>query len=259
MSNKFSLSVWIAMLFFAANLLRAQTSPVISIPDSQVNLGQTLDLDVRVSNFNQIISAAFTVNWDATLLEYAGVTNIALGLSVDDNFNIMSVGNGVLTYLFFDSSLNGKSLADGQVLFTIRLNAVSTTDTYTPVVFGGLQEVVDVTEQALAASFMPAVVTIGMPVGVTDKVSDSLLALDVTPNPFAGDALIQVTLAQAGSATWVLTGTNGQQLATGKMDGMVGTQPLVVPKALFQQSGTYFIKIQQGEITQTARLVCVRP
>jgi len=259
MSNKFSLSVWIAMLFFTANLLRAQTSPVISIPDSQVDLGQTLDLDVRVSDFNQIISAAFTVNWDATLLEYAGVTNIALGLSLDDNFNIMGAENGVLTYLFFDSSLNGKSLADGQILFTIRLNAIGTSDTQTPVVFGGLQEVVDVTEQALAASFMPAIVTLGMPSGVTDFRDNQLLAVGVTPNPFAGDANIQLAFTQAGVATWVLTAMNGQQLASGKLDGMVGAQSLVIPKAIFPQSGTYLIQIQQGEITQTARLVCVKP
>lgn len=259
MSIKFSLSAWIATMFFVVNLLQAQTIPVISIPNAQVNIGQTLDLDVRVSDFNQIISAAFTVNWDASLLEYAGVTNIALGLSVDDNFNIMSVGNGVLTYLFFDTSLNGKSLADGQVLFTIRLNAISTTDTQTPVVFGGLQEVVDVTEQALAASFVPAVVTIGMPLGTADVFDNSLLGLDVVPNPFSGDANLQVTFAQAGSATWVLTGMNGQQLATGKMDGTVGTQSLVIPKAFFQQSGVYFIKFQQGEITQMARLISVRP
>jgi hypothetical protein len=246
-------------MFFVVNFSHAQTTPVISIPDSQVNLGQTLDLDVRVSDFNQIISAAFTVNWDATLLEYAGVTNIALGLSLDDNFNIMGVENGMLTYLFFDSSLSGKTLADGQVLFTIRLNAIGSTDTQTPVVFGGLQEVVDVTEQALVASFMPAIVTIGMPLGVSnDAQLNSAVALDVVPNPFAGDANIQVKLSQAGEATWVMTSINGQQLATGKINGMVGAQQISLPKALFSQSGVYLFKIQQGGVTQMARLICAK-
>lgn len=258
MRINFSPCVWIAALVLAGNLLYAQTAPVIYIADEQVNQGQSLDLDVRVTNFNQIVSAAFAVNWDPTLLTYTGVTNIALGLSIDDNFNTMNVENGVLTYLFFDTSLNGKTLADGQVLFTIRLTAASGQDTQTPVLFGGLQEVVDTTEQALAAEFSPGMVTIGTPNAVGDIDLPSFAA-QVTPNPFSGDATVLLTFAQAGEIAWVLSYTNGQQLATGKMDAIRGSQQLLLPNALFKQSGSYILKVQQGDVVLTERLVFVKP
>ncbi len=96
---KFQLSqcFGIISLLLVSLSLTAQDTPSIYIDDKQVEPGQTIDVDVLVTNYNDIVSSAFIVTWDSMVLRYVGVDYIAFGLSEDDNFNAMNASGGELS------------------------------------------------------------------------------------------------------------------------------------------------------------------
>jgi large repetitive protein len=119
------------LLFFSlagcfANRVAAQNRLSFNLTQAApqtVNVGDTLNLDVVVHNFDSIVSFQYTMEWDETLLQYAGLTNI----TVPDQGNFLS-------YLFTPSQLtvgwntgNGtfRTVANGTTIYRLRLKARS--------------------------------------------------------------------------------------------------------------------------------------
>jgi hypothetical protein len=255
MNIKLSQYLGVVTLLLLVFSLSAQNSPSIFMNNKDAEPGETVEFDVFVRGYTEIISTAFVINWDSLMLRYVGVNNIALGLSVDDNFNTSSVTGGKLTYLYFDNSLAGNSLQDDQVLFTLRLEAIGSVGTVTNVDFSGLMEVVDTSETALTVDFVGSVVNIG--VVSAAEVARTAFTAAVSPNPFSGDAQVLLELPQGGPVTWTLSQTNGQQIGTGSVDLAPGKQTLALNNTLFKQSGSYILKLQLGDTVLTRRLICV--
>jgi hypothetical protein len=83
---------------------------------------KTIDIPIKVSNYNDLVSLQFSLSWDPAKLNFASISNygdasMQLGSS---NFGLTNINNGVLTFLWNDASLNGISLSDSTVLFNVR-------------------------------------------------------------------------------------------------------------------------------------------
>lgn len=247
----------IALLLVSLSLA-AQDTPSIYINDKQVEPSQTIDLDVLVNNYNDIISSAFIVTWDSMMLRYVGVDNIALGLSEDDNFNAMNATGGKLTYLYFDNSLNGNSLNNGGVLFTLQLEVIGAEGEQTEVGFAGLMEVVDTTETDVHAEFSGGLITIGE-VNSTSIATDMPLRAEVSPNPFSKSANVIIELNEGGEIFWTLSEISGQRIKDGKATFSPGSHVLELENTLFKHTGAYILQLQMGDIFITRRLLRVAP
>ena len=85
------------------------------------NVGDQVCVDVSVENFTDILGAQFSIDYDASSLEYESVGNFGLpGL----NENVMGLpGGGTnagdITVAWTDPNLGGVTVADGTVLFEI--------------------------------------------------------------------------------------------------------------------------------------------
>lgn len=247
----------IALLLVSLSL-SAQDSPVIFIDDQQVEPAQTIDLDVLVKDYDDIISSTFLVLWDSMMLRYVGVENIAFDLSEDDNFNAMSASGGELVYLYFDNSLSGNSLEDDEVLFTLQLEVIGMEGEQTEVSFGGLMEVVDTSEVDLGADFSGALISIGEPNSVVGLTSLPLGA-EVSPNPFSENGKVILELNEGGEVQWTLSEINGQHIMDGKADFSPGTHVLELEDTLFKHTGSYILQLQLGDTTITRRLLYIEP
>ncbi|PSR11819.1 MAG: hypothetical protein DA408_02075 [Bacteroidetes bacterium] len=255
MNIKLSQYFGVVALLLLVFSLSAQDSPSIFMNNKDVEPGETVEFDVFVKGYTEIISTAFVINWDSLMLRYVGVDNIALGLSVDDNFNASNATGGKLTYLYFDNSLAGNSLLDNEVLFTLRLEAIGSVGSVTNVDFGGLMEVVDTSETALTVDFVGSVVNIG--VVSAAEVARTAFTAAVSPNPFAGNAQVLLELPQGGTVNWTLSQTNGQLIGAGEANLAPGKQTLELNNTLFKQSGSYILKLQLGDTVLTKRLISV--
>lgn len=248
----------IIALLLVSLTLAAQDTPSIYIDDKQVEPGQIIDLDVLVSNYNDIVSSAFTVSWDSMMLRYVGVDNIAFGLSEDDNFNAMNASGGELTYLYFDNSLSGNTLNDGGALFTLQLEVIGSEGEQTLVDFGGLMEVVDTSVVDLNAEFSGGLITIGE-INSTSVTSAFPLRAEVSPNPFSETANVVIDLNVGGEVFWTLSEVSGQHIMDGKATFSQGNHVLKLENTLFKHTGAYILQLQMGDVSVTRRLLYVAP
>jgi len=87
-----------------------------------VNKGETHCMDLVVENFDDLIVVTFALQWDPTVLEFKEVANLAPIVAPGD-FGQSEVGQGKLSFQWFDAG-EGKSLPDGQILYSICFEAI---------------------------------------------------------------------------------------------------------------------------------------
>ena len=106
--------------------------------------GGTVDVDVSVSNFDNIISAQYFILWDSLVLSFDSVFNVTDEL---EQFSIGNIGtpetilngeDGEMTVSWSHSSTNAFSLPDNTVLFTVRMNVEGNDCDSTAVAIGNI-------------------------------------------------------------------------------------------------------------------------
>lgn len=107
----------------------------INIQTDNVDPGRNNCLDFTVFNFNEVVSAQFSVNWDNEVLAYTNFNNPNTLQGLDDNsFGVEQVANGSLIISWLSGSdNNGVTVDDNTVIFELCFDAI-----------GDLQECSDV-------------------------------------------------------------------------------------------------------------------
>ncbi|MDX1942027.1 MAG: cohesin domain-containing protein, partial [Saprospiraceae bacterium] len=111
---KLIVSIW-ALLTSAP--LFAQQPLVLQLPDTIVNSGDTLRLDILARQFTKIVSAQFSINWNPNVIRYVSfeetnLTFVAVGNS--------DAANGNLRFSWFDIQGVGQTLADGRSILRLK-------------------------------------------------------------------------------------------------------------------------------------------
>lgn len=125
--NKFCAPLFIILLWVTS----VHSQVKIDFTSGNVSAsGQTIDVDVVVSDFTDIVSMQFSLNWDPTIFSYSSVENVTTVLpqfTEDTNFGTpptaQAVNDGQLTVSWSLSSTNPASVPDGTRLFTLRLTS----------------------------------------------------------------------------------------------------------------------------------------
>jgi hypothetical protein len=87
--------------------------------------GSEVVAKVRVRNFNKILSAQGTVNFNATQLQFLNTEQYGIATLAPGNFGIGQTSSGSLTFTWNDASLNGVTLSDGSAVFGIRFRILA--------------------------------------------------------------------------------------------------------------------------------------
>ncbi len=118
--------IFTSILLFMTTAFFAQ--PVqfnFSSNTGQVAVGGTIDVDVKVSDFNNVAGMQFAIHWDEDMLEVASIENVNADVI---GFNQSNIAYG--TVGFFGSlrlswsGVTEVSLPDDAILFTMRMNAI---------------------------------------------------------------------------------------------------------------------------------------
>jgi large repetitive protein len=146
-----------------------------------VNVGDTLNLDVVVNGFDSIVSFQYTMEWDSTLLQYAGVTNIALP----------DAGN-FLSYLFTPAQMtlgwntgNGtfRTVANGTAIYRLRLKARAAGTYWTRIMTANSAPTPVEIIKFPSRSVLPTIVNFG------SSPNNATTALTVVATPAAGSTV----------------------------------------------------------------------
>jgi gliding motility-associated-like protein len=112
--------------------------------DETVASGGTVCVDVSVENFTNIVSMQYSINYDATVLEFDQSQGINLpGLTASNIANPTS-GNITLSWLANDP-IGGETVADGTVIFQLCFTAIGNGGTSSNISFSGMPVPVEVT------------------------------------------------------------------------------------------------------------------
>ena len=85
----------------------------------QSTSGSQISMPVYVNSFTDITSMQGSITFDATVLSYSNISNFSLpGLSIS-SFGTTQSGQGILTYSWYDASLQGVTVADSTQIFSI--------------------------------------------------------------------------------------------------------------------------------------------
>ncbi len=117
----------ILMIFISAFSISAQIS--LNLSDATSDTGQTVDIDVTVDNFTNILLFQFSVNWDKDLYSFNSIQNVTsqLGqLTVPSNFGTPTNGGdeGEVSVSWSNSTTLPEILPNNSRLFTVRLNTL---------------------------------------------------------------------------------------------------------------------------------------
>lgn len=111
---KLIVSIW-ALLTSAP--LFAQPPLVLQLPDTIVNSGDTLRLDIIARQFTQIVSAQFSINWNPNIIRYVSFQETNLPFVAIGNSD---AANGNLRFSWFDVQGTGQTLADGRSIVQLK-------------------------------------------------------------------------------------------------------------------------------------------
>ena len=103
------------LLFFQIGNATAQ---VVFTP-VEGSSSNTTRIDVQTSNFNEILSFQFSMNWDPNALSLDSITNLGVPGMGSSSFGVSFTHLGILTTSWFDFFLAGKTLPDGATLFSL--------------------------------------------------------------------------------------------------------------------------------------------
>lgn len=87
--------------------------------------GAIVDVPFTVTNFDDVVGFAFTIEYDASIFQFVGIddlnTNVP-GLSVAGNFGTPpAIADGFIMSNYFNNELSPTTLPDGSLLFNLRL------------------------------------------------------------------------------------------------------------------------------------------
>ena len=107
----------------------------LCLSDTAVMPENNFCMPITVGDFNNILSVAFTIGWDPSIIEFLGVSNIHPTLGSNAGLDESRGSEGLLTFLFFELSLNTISLPDSAVLFEICYTVVGPPGSRTEIKF----------------------------------------------------------------------------------------------------------------------------
>ncbi len=107
----------LSILLLLSTISYAQPPLVVNLPDTTAQSGDTLLINLTTRQFSKIVSMQFSINWDATVIQYIAsqpgdLPFIAIGPT--------DAANGNLRVSWFDVEAEGQTLPNGSTLIQLK-------------------------------------------------------------------------------------------------------------------------------------------
>lgn len=107
--------------------VRAQVSDTLGIFTDRfsVESNKTVEIPIKVWNYDKIESIQFSINWNPYHLEFIEISDINPDSDIDiEDIGLFRVDQGIVILSFIDPVTGGISLPDSSYLFTIKMKAI---------------------------------------------------------------------------------------------------------------------------------------
>ncbi len=255
------LTLIIAVLFVLP--LSAQLS--LAISDVTGEKGQTVEVNISVSGFNDISSMQFSVNWDSTVLDFKALKNLS---DVLPDFSEREVGlietsSGAIRVAWFDNSTMGITIPDETQLLTLQFELIGDEGTNSTVTITDQPIVIEFTNQAGEKVDLSSVTGGGITVpDNTTAVNFLTVQNGVTlhqnePNPFKVATKIKAIFPLVEAVQFFITDISGKIVHQKNFTSVQGENTIVIERHLLGASGTYYYTLQSEHYQLSRKMILV--
>ena len=220
---------------------RSSHTMMLTTNEQTYHAGEIVSMPITADNFNNISGAQWTLNFDATALEFVKVNEGSLNFTTD---NYHATNDKVA---FSWNDFNGVSIDKNKVLFTLEFRAIANNTISNTVKVSS-----DITKaEAYTNDFSE--IKIGLAVRST---SSEVFELNQNnPNPFTGSTTISFTLPEAGTATLTIFDITGKVLK--KINGQFakGANEMTLSADEFNAHGVMFYELESNGLKATKKMI----
>lgn len=97
---------------------------LLSTTSTKVKSGSVACVDIKASQFTNLLSTQYTLSWDPAILQYKGIQNIGLPHVSQQNFGGNRLKEGLLPFVWIDNALKGVTLSNNSTVYTLCFDAI---------------------------------------------------------------------------------------------------------------------------------------
>jgi hypothetical protein len=215
------------------------------VQEKTFQTGEYVTLDITAENFQNIMGAQWTLNFDASSLEFAGFNAGALNVT-DDNLNAGLTSEGKLTFSWND--FNSVSVANGKILFTLKFKALAS---------GSLSQTLKLSSDITKAeAYNEALSQLNLALTFRGAAADAIFALEQNnPNPFSANTTIGFVLPKAGEARLTVFDVTGKVLKMFTNSYPKGRSEIVLSAEELNAQGVMFYELESNGQKSTKKMI----
>lgn len=256
MKNKYA---YLSSFIVCLSLFISMVSPAVAQGDLSFSAstitaeqGENIKVNISASGFEDIVSLQFTIRYDSSVINALGVGDYGLPyLSSTNVAHAPQQQEGIIGFAWFDESLLGQTLSDGDVIFSITFKVVGEPGTSTDLIFGGepvLIEVTDVDGLIVEPTFNDGSVMV-----LINSANEALEApgfefYPIAPNPAGAEPSWAIFhLERAGRVQLTISDIQGRAVYNQTETFGAGEQRIQLARSIFPASGTYLIQLATSQ------------
>ena len=219
---------------------------VFNIEDANVEAGQTYTVDFKAADFNQIAGYQFTLNFDASAVEFVDFEAGALRGLTADNFGFHKLNEGVITTSW--NAANALSVSNDDVLFSLTFTAKAATQV------SKVLNIAQNTEYTSAEAYNEAAELYDLTINF--NTADNALFQN-QPNPFRNETVIGFELAVDAAATVTIYDVAGRIIKQYNGDFAKGYNSLTINRSELSGSGVLYYQLETADFSATKKMILV--
>lgn len=249
------------LLFALISMSLAQNPSIeLTTTSEALNHETTFQVDLHVGDFTDMLGVQFSLNWDTDVLSFVSVENFGIAdISLANNFGLMHAGEGILSFLWYDINLQGVSLDDDTVLFSVTFTVVGNADDTAVVSFSNSPTVIEFSNTTVVLD--PELGVFEMLVGTLGSVYNSAPELiqveEVYPNPINNKSQVDFQLAHSTDLNFFIFDESGKMVSHTREYFTSGKHSFYLNETTFPASGKYLLKMVSEEFEVLQKLVFI--
>lgn len=256
-----TLLIYFALLMWWVVPVQAQLT--LSFPDLDVLQGDEIEADLLVENYEEIVTIQFTTRWNPEVLRFVELSDINVVDQASLTLNLNDTLDGFFRFYWFDQTLSGESLDNGDALFKLKFKVIG--------------EKGDTSELAISDDPMPflagdaatlgeipternnGTIIVQIPDGIHSPTSNGKFKLyQNQPNPFKDKTTIQFDLTESEYITFTLFDLLGNKVLEESRLYPAGSQFIVLEQHQLPATGAYVYQIQAQNYLLTKKMNLIR-
>lgn len=232
----------IVVLLLALLPLDAQETELF-VENVTAEAGGEVAVNVRARGLANVVGMQFSITWDTLLLEFQSATELDIPRAMT-GFNERKLSMGTIGYLAVQDGLEGFTLPDSVVLFTVNFQSLSPHQEVTQIRFDSIPlriRLTDPDNNDVTPLLKPGDVTLEGTNGIPSFAEDARFS--VSPNPFSDFVRIKTNVAYGGAATLEILDVSGRLVGSRTLSLRAGTQTTELSARDFPGEGAYIIRL----------------